>query len=325
MAHKQLSHVSDADDFAAQDDDEPTGSLRSDVGSHTCINTGETGHLVCMAGSKDLPNVDAVFGFLSRNFDHFHISPKRDLPASDPLAQGFNGDDLVIGGPGADTVRSGSGTDLVYGDPIFDSQMLVPLEEMTNGVSAPGKLFCGQALDESLVAPWLHSGGDDIIYTGDGNDEAFGQGGNDALYGQNGKDGLHGGPGNDMLDGGAGDDHLVGGGGSDVFSFGLKENTAPATDTIKDFAIGNPSHGGDIITLRGLLAEGDSIMGRDLGEFLHFLQTPGGTTLQVVSDNPGTPMQEIVFEGLDFTNGGRLTDAAIVNEMLLNGQLRGEA
>ena len=325
MAQKQFSPLLGDDDPAALVGVAASGGVQSDAGPYTCLKTGPAGHLLCTVGAGEAPSADAVFGFLSRNYEHFHITPKRDLPPSDPSARGYDGDDLVIGGPGADAVHSGGGSDLIYGDPIFDAQTLMPLDDKPGEPSSSARLFCGRALDATVAARWLREGGDDVIYTGDGNDEAFGQGGNDALFGQKGNDGLHGGPGDDTIDGGAGNDYMIGGSGSDVFSFGLKGNSVPASDTIKDFAKGAPSHGGDIILLRGLLAEGDSMTGRDLGDFLHFLRTPEGTTLQVASANPGTPVQEILFEGLDLTDGGRLTDAAIVNDMLLNGQLRAEA
>lgn len=304
-------------------EDEP--GLRSDAGTFACAMTGRTGHLICTVAPEIIPSADHVLGFFSRNYEPLHVGAPRGEAASDPLARGFDGADVVIGGPGFDSIHSGGDGDLIYGDPVFDAQTLQPLDAPVIGASALAGIYCGTALPESVLARWLQSGDDDIIYAGDGDDEAFGQGGDDALFGQRGNDGLNGGPGNDLLDGGAGNDYLIGGSGSDVFVFGLRENDAAATDTIADFSLNAPSQGGDKLLLQGLLADGSKVGDEDLGAYLHFTATPAGTSLQVAPAGAGAPVQEIIFQGLDMTDGGRLTDAAIVADMLSRGQLLTEA
>ena len=58
-------------------------------------------------------------------------------------------------------------------------------------------------------------GGDDLIWTGDGNDHLYGDAGDDDLHGGGGNDTLEGGLGNDFLYGGSDDDTLRGGADSD--------------------------------------------------------------------------------------------------------------
>ena len=84
---------------------------------------------------------------------------------------------------------------------------------------------------------YLYGGSNsDTLHGGSGTDYLRGQGGNDDLYGESGTDFLWGGAGNDELWGGTGKDVLDGGSGADRFGFRAADGTA--TDTIRDFSLG---------------------------------------------------------------------------------------
>lgn len=100
-------------------------------------------------------------------------------------AYGEAGNDMLIGGPGADELHGGTGNDLING----------------NG-----------AWVVSTIADKLYGGAhDDIILGGQGDDLMYGGGGNDSLQGGSGDDQMFGGTGLDELQGQAGDDFLHGG------------------------------------------------------------------------------------------------------------------
>ena len=146
---------------------------------------------------------------------------------------GGAGNDTLVGGVSADTVKGSNGDDLLAG-----------LGEADTLVGGAGDDQLQGDADVSVVAAELH--GADSLDGGDGNDTLFGMGdddvliggegndwlagedqstpaavsdlsGNDSLYGGSGDDGLVGGSGNDLLEGGAGADALYGGLGDDTF------------------------------------------------------------------------------------------------------------
>jgi Ca2+-binding RTX toxin-like protein len=85
----------------------------------------------------------------------------------------------------------------------------------------------------------------DLLWGGDGDDTILGLNGADNLYGGYGDDSLDGGSGADYLRGEAGTDRLWGGSGSDVLAGGsdtdyfiFRAADGTATDTIRDFRVG---------------------------------------------------------------------------------------
>ena len=85
----------------------------------------------------------------------------------------------------------------------------------------------------------------DLLWGGDGNDAILGLAGADNLYGGHGNDSLEGGSGSDYLRGAAGTDRLWGGSGADVLAGGsdtdyfiFRAADGTATDTIRDFRVG---------------------------------------------------------------------------------------
>jgi len=142
---------------------------------------------------------------------------------------GTDGDDVIFGGPGSQTIMPGLGNDTIYagdGDDVILSGSganSVYLEAGNDkytdaAASAPedGDTVYGGAGNDDITtgagADMIFGGaGDDVIRSGDGNDVVDGGGGDDSLYGDAGNDTLHGDVGRDVLHGGDGDDWLDGG------------------------------------------------------------------------------------------------------------------
>ncbi len=127
----------------------------------------------------------------------------------DSEASGSGGDDVIVGGDGAnyqvggrdnDRLFGGDGDDWLYGDEFRDAFAL---------------------LYNSAGNDYLNGGrGHDHLFGSAGMDALFGGAGNDNLYGGTGNDFLRGDVGNDLLEGAAGKDTLIGGAGSDILDGG---------------------------------------------------------------------------------------------------------
>ncbi|ADL52080.1 calcium-binding protein [Clostridium cellulovorans] len=94
------------------------------------------------------------------------------------IMNGYEGDDTLRSGAGNDKIYGGTGNDQVYGN-----------------------------------------GGNDLLYGEDGDDKLYGGNGDDILDGGEGKDYLYGENGNDLLDGKNGGGYLEGGAGNDTYIF----------------------------------------------------------------------------------------------------------
>ena len=133
------------------------------------------------------------------------------------IANGYGGNDLLVGGNGSDTLFGGDGVDTINGgagsdwvgfyDDIIGVQVNLKLGTVANDGS-------GNAETISDVENVLGTALDDQITLSDVAGMALGNGGNDILLGGNGADTLAGGEGDDLLLGGAGNDRLDAGLGS---------------------------------------------------------------------------------------------------------------
>ena len=166
---------------------------------------------------------------------------------------------------------------------------------------------------------------------------ATGTGTDDKLVGTSGDDVMIGGGGNDLIIGGAGNDAMTGGVGSDVFRWGLNDHgttTTPAQDTITDWSTALPKNGGDVLDLRDLLVgeshgtNAASGLEGNLTNYIHFEHSGTNTIVDISTagqHTAGSPASgtdlKIVLEGVDLTNGGTTTDAAIIQDLLKNGKL----
>jgi Ca2+-binding RTX toxin-like protein len=152
------------------------------------------------------------------------------------VAQGNDGDDLLIGGQGNDDLNGGDGADRIQGEAgddviVGDDQIVgVGGNDILQGNEGNDTLIGWEGDDElrgQLGDDWADGGlGNDFVYGGGGNDELLGGDGDDSLFGRAGNDVLNGGAGNDSFEGNGGDDYLVldtddrrifGGNGADTF------------------------------------------------------------------------------------------------------------
>jgi Ca2+-binding RTX toxin-like protein len=160
----------DVIDAGAGDDDLLDYDVRGPVSVNlrTGVATG--------AGTVTFTGVESVFG-----------SRRGDLLIGDEKANGFSGfegPDVIRGGPGADFLNGGiesgalnqNGNDRLYGGPGID-------------------VLAGLNDNDLLVGGF----GSDRLFAGRGDDVVKGEEGNDVLVGGLGSDGLFAGPGDDLL------------------------------------------------------------------------------------------------------------------------------
>jgi VCBS repeat-containing protein len=157
----------------------------------------------------------------------------------------------------------------------------------------------------------------DAHKNGNGNGNAFYV--KPILSGDNTNNSIVGDNQNNFILGGKGDDSLTGGQGDDIF---IWQNNETGTDTITDW-----DTGANKLDLSELLQEeGPSATAATLDDFLDFSYNaiPSKTTLTIDVDGSGggADQQKIVFEGVDLTQSGALSDdQAIINNLLGANQL----
>ncbi|MEU7909255.1 calcium-binding protein [Actinoplanes sp. NPDC049118] len=169
-------------------------------------------------------------------------------------AEGEDGNDTIIGSPGADSIRGGGGDDSVRSLGGGDKVGGGPGANWIDAGSGDDDVSGGDGVD--LIAAGFGNdrvwpfAGNDIVSGGDGNDrievyrydglpgddylsgdlgsdKIFGGRGNERILGGPGIDELHGGPGDDSLDGNEGADKLYGEDGEDSCS-------RDAADTVRE-------------------------------------------------------------------------------------------
>jgi len=129
----------------------------------------------------------------------------------DDTVHGLGGNDRIDGGSGHDTLLGGDGNDELDGGSGNDWLDGGDGNDELDGGSGDDTLLGGAGNDE------LDGGeGDDLLDGGDGDDELDGGSGNDILLGGAGNDEIEGGSGDDRLEGGSGNDDLDGGSGDDI-------------------------------------------------------------------------------------------------------------
>ena len=113
------------------------------------------------------------------------------------------GNDIVIGGAGDDTLHGHDGDDLIYGGNGDDRL------EGDDG----NDILVGSNGEDRLDG----EDGDDLLFGGNGEDRLRGEDGDDTLFGGDGADDIEGNDGNDTIIGGFGNDSAKGGKGDDLF------------------------------------------------------------------------------------------------------------
>ncbi|MFL9592848.1 type I secretion C-terminal target domain-containing protein, partial [Aeromonas schubertii] len=215
----------------------------------------------------------------------------------DDILLGKSDNDQLYGGGGNDLLDGGSGDDLLDGGAGSDTASYMDagagVTVDLNIVGAQNTVGAGQ--DTLVSIENLTGSSYDDILTGDDSDN--------------------------VLIGGGGQDILTGNGGSDTFKWGSGDASA-GVDVIKDFQVGV---GGDVLDLSELLS-GEHANATSLDQFLTFSSGPGSgkTTLVIDLDGSGagTTTQTIQFDNIDLTMGGTRSDQQIIDEMLLNGNLK---
>jgi Ca2+-binding RTX toxin-like protein len=137
------------------------------------------------------------------------------LGGLDQIFGSENGDDVICGGPGNDTLVGQGGHDTLVGGAGHDTLLGKAGDDLLSGGPGRDQLLGAEGND------FLEGGEDaDTVVGEEGDDILCGAGGADTVTGSAGSDYLDGSAGNDTLTGGVGDDVLVGGTGFDTLSAG---------------------------------------------------------------------------------------------------------
>lgn len=149
----------------------------------------------CNIGSADTPMEDATCD-----------GKTPTVFASNGVAKGTKGDDVILGSNESDVIRGKGGADTIC---ALDG------EDVVRGQGGPDFIIGGKG-DDRLKG----NAGNDVIKGSRGNDRISGHGGEDRLSGRKGRDKIYGGGGNDELLGNAGKDRLYGRKGMDFLKGG---------------------------------------------------------------------------------------------------------
>ncbi|HYO08344.1 MAG TPA: hypothetical protein VER17_05185 [Tepidisphaeraceae bacterium] len=155
---------------------------------------------------------DTLWGGVAHDFAGGFIDPAGGEADGGNLLEGGDGNDVLIGAAGRDTIRGGAQRDLLVG-------------------FAGSDLLSGGGGKDKIAG----LGGNDRIYGGAGDDQLSGGTYHDRIFGGGGDDKISGDPGRDTLDGGAGDDRFFAEDGEiDSIDGGAGDNVAAASDEEDD-------------------------------------------------------------------------------------------
>jgi Ca2+-binding RTX toxin-like protein len=232
------------------------------------------------------------------------------------LQQVQDGDDVLVGGDGTDTVVfSGSAAATVNlalataQGTGYGTDTLSGIENLIGGSGADvffgnalANVFSGNEGSDRLVGSTGNdtlSGGaaNDALAGGSHNDRLYGDAGSDTLTGDSGSDVLFGGDGGDTLVGGLGNDTLAGGTEADVFVFATRLNKKTNLDRITDFDVTKDLFRLDnavftALKNTGVLSKGAFCVGataQDSGDRIVYNRTTGA--LSYDSDGTGAAAQ----------------------------------
>lgn len=170
--------------------------------------------------------------------------------------------------------ETGDGTDNIWGYETDDTISVGAGADSVQGAGGNDSISGGQGNDT------LSGGtGNDTIQGDDGNDSVNGDAGNDQLAGGAGNDTIRGGWGDDRLDGGAGDDTLYGEEGADTYVFGRGYGNDTVIDYSSDDHYPGQATAPDTVELAGLLLS-DVGFKRD-GNALYVLIKNSSDTLKI--------------------------------------------
>ena len=190
------------------------------------------------------------------------VNPDDALIVIDEGETPTDGNDVVFGTDGADTIDARSGNDVVCGFDGGDTLRGDAGDDELNGGSGADRLDGGDGGDNlfgETGSDDLHGdAGDDHLFAGEDGDGADGGEGNDSIQGESGNDRLLGSAGDDTIagdddadtiEGGDGNDALSGLGGDDTIDAGTGNDEdvsgGAGNDTINGRDGGDPLSGGD--------------------------------------------------------------------------------
>ena len=217
------------------------------------------------------------------DYAHINAAVQQTGDGSDNV-WGYETDDMITVGAGADNVHGAGGNDSISG---------------------------GQGNDT------LYGGtGNDTIQGDDGNDSVNGDAGDDHLVGGAGNDTLIGGVGNDRLDGGAGDDALYGDEGSDTYVFGRGYGNDTIVNSSWDDYYPGQTNSLDTVELAGLLLA--EVGFKRTGNDLYILIKDSSDTLKIENFFYADAQQQArQIDAFRFSDGSTL-DAAFVKSAVQN-------
>ena len=259
------------------------GALFAGVVADTLMSSGHgDDHDTADDADPDAPNPDEPLSDGGSLLD----DPNAGMPQSgdtpsptdpDETLTGADGDDILTGDGGDDSVTGADGGDLLGGRGGDDT------------------------LDGGDGNDWLHGGdGNDTLAGDAGNDDLHGEDGNDSLSGGLGYDTLAGDSGNDSLDAGAGDDSLIGGDGDDTLSGG-DGNDAVTGGLGGDLAAGD--------------AGSDTIDGNDGNDTLWGEDSTGGDDHSTDFLTGGAGDDLLRLGAGDYGNGGDGADQFVLDDI----------
>ena len=186
----------------------------------------------------------------------------------------LGGNDIVYGNVGDDTIGGSAGDDQVYGNRGVDEVYGNQGDDLVFGGQAGDLVFGGQNVDQVYGNLC-----DDQVYGNKGQDDIFGGQDNDDIFGGQDGDLIYGNRGDDRIYGNLGEDTLYGGEGVDEFAF----MSGDGQDTAADFS------DGDTIALQ------TNINGSGIQSFsdLEFTETEDGDTVIELGDG-----NSVTFQGV---------------------------
>jgi uncharacterized delta-60 repeat protein len=201
------------------------------------------------------------------------------------LVIGNDGDNVLNGLGGVDTMRGAFGDDIYYVDNFADV-VIETANDAPGGLVLPGS-GSGQAgpagITDTVIAAVNYAIGqfvENLRLIGEAS-RGTGNGLSNRLTGNAGSDTLDGGGGNDTLDGGAGSDRLLGGSQNDMLVWGAGDRLdgGGGSDTVRpargDLDLTNPAiniRNVETVNMNGAGANALTLTGADLLEI-----SPGGT------------------------------------------------
>jgi Ca2+-binding RTX toxin-like protein len=278
-----------------------------------------------IASGQVLEMIIVVGGMLSGN-DVFRLSNDDDrangYSGNDVLIGnggndwlfGDNGNDRIIGGTGQDLMSGGAGNDRYYVDDPLDSvQEFETQSDLFRDMGGYDQVYSTVSFSLSVGRSGTYVEGLKLVGSADidgrgnnSNNVLVGNDGANGLTGVDGADVLKGMGGSDRLRGGAGSDKLFGGVGADTFLFDDWDRATPSLDTIYDFSRAE----NDRIDVSGVDADvtnkgtndtfiwiGDAVFHGQPGE-LRVAHTVRNTLVQLDCDGNGVADLTIRLSGL---------------------------